>query len=112
MAHQVEHSVPQCKGGSDHGNNLYAAHIRCNREKRRVMTRTARGWNGKTKAPISVGKRKVARTENTFLGAVSGDLAGLAVGGPIDGIHWLGEVLFRHSSLTFSQRGKLSPLSG
>src|SRR2546422_114135 len=82
-AWEVEHSIAQCNGGTHHGNNLYAAHITCNRNKARLTSRTARKRNGKTCAPMSVTRRKKARKENTFLGAVSGGLVGLAVAGPI-----------------------------
>ncbi len=82
-AWEVEHSVPQCKGGSDHGNNLYAAHILCNRKKGKVTTRTARGWSGHSKAPLSTEKRRVARAQNTVLGMLGGGIAGFAVGGPV-----------------------------
>lgn len=82
-AWEVEHSVPQCKGGSDRSNNLYAACIPCNRDKGKLTTRTARRWNGHTKAPMSVERRNAARAENTFLGAVGGAFAGLALGGPV-----------------------------
>lgn len=81
-AWEVEHSIPQCKGGTDHGNNLYAAHIVCNRKKGRMMTRTVRWWHGKTCALMSLGKRERAKEENTFLGVVLGGLTGLALGGP------------------------------
>ena len=82
-AWEVEHSVPQSKGGTNHGNNLYAAHITCNREKGKMPTRTVRSWNGQTKAPMSSQRRKVAQTENTFLGMLGGGFAGLALGGPV-----------------------------
>lgn len=32
-AWEIEHSRPRVKGGTDHGNNLYGAHIKCNRAK-------------------------------------------------------------------------------
>ena len=94
-AWEVEHSVPSSKGGTDHSNNLFPAHISCNREKQAVTTRTARTWNGKSRAPLSPEKRKQAKTENGVLGAACGGLAGLAIGGPIGGVigalaggHW------------------------
>jgi len=40
-AWEVEHSVARARGGTDHGNNLYGAHISCNREKRDGSTRAA-----------------------------------------------------------------------
>jgi HNH endonuclease len=71
-AWEIEHSVPRSKGGTDRLNNLYAAHIKCNRLKSNMTTRTARGWNGKTRAPLSTEKREKAVVENTFLGAAAG----------------------------------------
>lgn len=82
-AWHVEHSVPRANGGTDHLNNLKPACIRCNLDKGTQTTRTARGRHGKTRAPMSVEKRKQAKNKNTFLGALGGGLAGLAVGGPI-----------------------------
>lgn len=85
-AWEVEHSVPQCKGGTDHANNLYAACCSCNRDKSDMPTRTARAWNGKTRAPMGLEKRREARTENTFIGALTGGLTGLVIGGPVLGV--------------------------
>lgn len=82
-AWEVEHSLAQCKGGSDHGNNLYAACIKCNREKGKLTTRTVRGRHGHTRAPMPIERRETARAENTFLGMVGGGLAGLLLGGPV-----------------------------
>ena len=45
-AWEVEHSRPQAKGGTHHGNNLFPACIICNRNKSDYTTHTARGWNG------------------------------------------------------------------
>jgi hypothetical protein len=82
---EVEHSVPRANGGTDHMNNLFAACCDCNRDKSASTTRTARGWNGKTKAPMHPEKRAVARVENTVLGAIGAGLAGLFLGGPVLG---------------------------
>lgn len=82
-AWQVEHSVPRSKGGTDHPNNLYAACVTCNGDKSNKTTRTARGWNGKTRAPLSPERRKQAKTENAILGAMGGSAVGFAVGGPV-----------------------------
>ena len=79
---EVEHSRARSNGGTDHLNNLYAACICCNREKRCFTTRTARGWNGRTKAPLSKSAKSKARTTNTIGGAVVGGFVG-ALGGPI-----------------------------
>ena len=77
---EVEHSVPRSKGGADHLNNLFPAHITCNRDKSNRTTRTARRWNGKTRAPLSPEKYAKARVENTALGTAIGIITGLALG--------------------------------
>ena len=82
-AWQIEHSVPRSKGGSDHLNNLFAACVSCNCDKSNMTTRTARGWNGKTCAPLNREKRKQAKFENGFAGAIAAGLAGGAIAGPI-----------------------------
>jgi 5-methylcytosine-specific restriction endonuclease McrA len=79
---EVEHSIPKAHGGSDHGNNLYAAHITCNRSKRAASTRATRAQYGRTRAPLSVSKRKVAKAENTVVGAGIGALVGGVIAGP------------------------------
>lgn len=79
-AWEVEHSIPQHNGGTHHGNNLYPACISCNRSKGKTTTRTVRGWNGKTRAPMSVARRRKAQAENTVLLAALGGLAGLPFG--------------------------------
>lgn len=84
-AWEIEHSVPRAKGGTDHVNNLFGAHIACNRDKSDRTTRTARNWHGRTRAPLSREQRKRAQTSNTVGGAVIGGLIGLA-GGPPGGL--------------------------
>lgn len=80
-AWEIEHSNARDRGGTNHLNNLYAACIKCNREKGTVTTRTARAWHGRKKAPLSRGKRKAARTGNAILGSVVGGVLG-SVAGP------------------------------
>lgn len=80
-AWEVEHSVARANGGTDRLNNLYAACIPCNREKRDGSTRAARARNGHTRAPLSREKRAQVRTRNT----VAGGAAGAAVGGMLFG---------------------------
>lgn len=82
-AWHVEHSIPRAKGGTDHLNNLKPACISCNLEKCTKTTRTVRGRNGKTRAPLSVEKRKQAKSENALLGAIGGGMVGFAVAGPV-----------------------------
>jgi 5-methylcytosine-specific restriction endonuclease McrA len=80
-AWEVEHSIPKCEGGTEHLNNLYAAHISCNRSKRAICTRKARAEYGRTKAPLSSRRREEAKSSN----AATGGLAGAALGGLIAG---------------------------
>lgn len=81
-AWEVEHSIPQAKGGTDHLNNLYPACISCNRYKGSSSTGSTRSKHGKTRAPLSVDKRKKARVGNTFAGGTLGAMIG-SVGGPV-----------------------------
>lgn len=97
---EVEHSNPRCNGGTDRLSNLFPAHTTCNREKGTKTTRTARSWNGRTKAPISRARKEEIRSNNRWGwgtagaillgliggpgGAVLGGLAGAALGDSID----------------------------
>lgn len=74
-AWEVEHSKPQAKGGTNRLTNLYPACISCNRSKQASSTRSARALNGKSRAPLSVTKRKQARLGN----AVAGGIVGAAI---------------------------------
>ena len=60
-AWEVERSKPKSKGGSDNLNNLFAAHISCNREKGTLHTKTARSQYGYTRAPYSKKKKQTIR---------------------------------------------------
>lgn len=82
-AWHVDHSVPRAKGGTDHLNNLKPACISCNLDESAKTSRTARGWKGKKSAPLNPEKRKQAKLENGFAGAIAGGLAGGAIAGPI-----------------------------
>jgi hypothetical protein len=75
-AWEIEHSIPKSCGGTDHFNNLFPAHIPCNRSKSNNSTRSARSKYGRTRAPYSIKKREVLRIENTFLGGGAGLLIG------------------------------------
>lgn len=79
-AWEVEHSVPRARGGTDHLNNLYAACIKCNREKQAETTRSARSRNGKTRAPYSRKKHQKIRQQNRWIGAGLGALTGTRFG--------------------------------
>jgi hypothetical protein len=80
-AWEIEHSVARINGGTDRLCNLYAACISCNRSKQHFTTRTARRWNGRTRAPLSVARRKQERLSNTLAGAGLGLICGLPFGG-------------------------------
>jgi hypothetical protein len=80
-AWEIEHSLARINGGTDRLCNLYAACITCNRTKRHFTTRTARGWNGRTRAPLSVAQRERARLKNALAGAGLGFVCGLPFGG-------------------------------
>lgn len=73
-AWEVEHSVPRANGGTDHGNNLFPAHIRCNRSKGDGSSRAARAAHGRTRAPLSRAKQDKARAENVIAYTVIGGL--------------------------------------
>jgi len=70
-AWEIEHSVAQARGGTHHGNNLFAACISCNRSKGHCSSRTARRQHGFQCAPYSARKRK----RNAAIGAGIGSLA-------------------------------------
>lgn len=74
-AWEIEHSVAQARGGTHHGNNLFAACISCNRSKGDCSSRTARRQHGFQCAPYSARTRK----RNAAVGAGVGSLALLLV---------------------------------
>ena len=78
-AWEVEHSIARANGGTDHLNNLVAVCIACNRSKGTYTTRTARSWNGHTKAPMSKQRKSQARRKNALAGAAVGTIIGLTV---------------------------------
>lgn len=86
-AWEVEHSHGRARGGTDRLNNLYSAHISCNRSKGAVTTRTARAWEGRTRAPLSREKRNAAKRGNALAGGVLGAIVG-SVFGPVG--TWVG----------------------
>lgn len=74
-AWEVDHSVPQAKGGTDRLGNLLPACISCNRSKQDSSTETARRKHGFRASPLS----KKKKTDNTWLGTVAGGTAGWIV---------------------------------
>lgn len=78
----VDHSIPVRSQGTNHGNNLCAACIACNIEKAIVTSRTARGWNGRRRAPLSAERYRDQKAKNTVGGGVVGAGVGALLGGP------------------------------
>lgn len=78
-AWEIEHSNPRAEGGTDHLNNLYPAHIICNREKGTRTSRTVRAWHGRTRAPLSKERQEEARMSSAWTGAALGAFAGLVI---------------------------------
>ncbi len=81
-AWEVEHSNPKSKGGTNRLNNLYAAHISCNRSKNNNSTRSVRAKYGKSSAPLSKEKRKIEKRRNSAIGGVFGGIIGSLAGPP------------------------------
>lgn len=73
---ELDHSRPRSRGGSDRLNNLYAAHIRCNRSKGANSTRSARGRHGYSVAPLSTPSRQAYHSRAMIIGAAGGGLVG------------------------------------
>ena len=79
-AWEVEHSKPIARGGTSHGNNLFAACISCNRSKRAGSSRTARSRSGQSRAPYSRSKVNAKRGNNQLGGAITGGIIGSRFG--------------------------------
>ena len=71
-AWEVDHSVPQAKGGTNRLRNLLPACVHCNRSKQDSSTKTARGKHGFRAAPLS----REEKTNNALLGWCMGGVAG------------------------------------
>lgn len=90
-AWEIDHSRPKAKGGSNHGNNLRAACISCNRSKQAVSARAARRDAGFRRPPLSAEQRKKVKIRavlgaagvGAVLGAKLAGLPGFWVGGLI-----------------------------
>lgn len=85
-AWEVEHSKPKAKGGTNNINNLFPAHIKCNRKKGILNSKTVRAHHGISRAPYSKLKKDKIKSDNTAGGAIIGGGIGLVIGGPIGGI--------------------------
>ena len=79
-AWEVEHSNAQANGGTNRLNNLFPACISCNRSKGVSSTKVARAKNGKSRAPLSLQKRKKAKVVNAFAGGAAFAVVGSVFG--------------------------------
>ncbi|MGE3703081.1 MAG: HNH endonuclease [Hyphomicrobiaceae bacterium] len=80
-AWEIDHSIPRAQGGTDHLNNLYAAHTRCNRSKQTRSSASVRRENGHTRPPMSAAALKELKAGDAWTGAFSVGLLGLRFGG-------------------------------
>jgi hypothetical protein len=69
-AWEVDHSRAHARGGTDHGNNLWPAHIPCNREKSIRTSGAARATYGLTRAPLSKEQRRRAQEQKDVIVAL------------------------------------------
>lgn len=77
---EIEHSKPKFKRGTNHLNNLYPAHISCNRKKGVTSSRQARKKYGNSRAPYSKAKKNQISISNKMVGATIGLAATVAFG--------------------------------
>ncbi|OGA66050.1 MAG: hypothetical protein A3G83_10080 [Betaproteobacteria bacterium RIFCSPLOWO2_12_FULL_68_20] len=80
-AWEIDHSVPRSKGGTDHLNNLYAAHTVCNRAKQARSSASVRRENGHSRPPMSAAAMKQVKADDAWTGAIAGGLVGARFGG-------------------------------
>jgi 5-methylcytosine-specific restriction endonuclease McrA len=85
---EVDHGTPQAEGGTEHLNNLYPAHITCNRSKQDRPSRSARMEHGRTRAPLSAAAEERARVKQAVAGALTAGLVGARFAGPVG--FWIG----------------------
>ena len=85
-AWEVDHSRARANNGSSHENNLYGAHIDCNRSKGKASSKSARSKYGNSRAPYSKKKKNRIRNNNTSVGVILGGSIGTAVAGPVGGV--------------------------
>ena len=78
---EIEHSVPRCKGGTNHANNLFPACISCNRSKGVLTSRSARSKYSRTRAPLSKSRKEEVRMQNGLGAAIICGLIGATTGG-------------------------------
>lgn len=77
---EVEHSLAQANGGTHHMNNLYAAHVACNRAKGTMPSSAFRAAQGLTGPPLSAAAKAKTKESNATAGALIGALVGALFG--------------------------------
>lgn len=82
---EIDHSVARVNGGTNHRNNLFPAHISCNRSKQAGSSRSIRARNGYTRAPLSLEARERARVQLALLAAGTGGLGAYYLAKRYDG---------------------------
>jgi hypothetical protein len=82
-AWEVDHSVPQARGGTDRLSNLKPACIPCNRAKQDRSTAAARAENGLSRAPLSRDARVQRQKENAVVAGLLGVTLGAFLAGPL-----------------------------
>lgn len=81
-AWEIDHSRPRSRGGTDHLNNLYAAHTTCNRAKQARSSASVRMGNGYTRPPLSAAAMEKLKSEDAWVGALTIGLFGARFFGP------------------------------
>ena len=81
-AWEIDHSRPRSQGGTDHLNNLYAAHTACNRAKQARSSAGVRRENGHSRPPMSAAAMKELKAGDAWAGALSIGLLGARFFGP------------------------------
>lgn len=80
-AWEIDHSNPKAKGGTDHLNNLYAAHTVCNRAKQARSSASVRRENGHSRSPMSAEAMQELKEGDAWAGAIAGGMLGARFGG-------------------------------
>lgn len=85
-AWEVDHSLAQANGGTDHLNNLFPAHVACNRRRQDTSIQKCRAERGHNAPPISPHTKDVVKKERTGFGGLGGAVVGFTVGGPVGAV--------------------------
>lgn len=80
---EVEHSKPQALGGTHHMNNLFPAHVSCNRSKGTTSAAEVREENGVSGPPMSAERIEKKRGDNAATGAGVGAVGGVLLFGAL-----------------------------